>query len=229
MTVQEFSREFDLLFNNINSNASPGFNDYEKSVFLTQAQEFIVMELYKGNSEYFEKTEAVRRYLDPLIITNTQSTQVIVTNAISTNSQCFAIPDNVMYITYEEAKLEYNESEKTALVKPVTQDEYYKVINNPFKGPNLKRVLRLEYGNNGVNTEDCKVELISPYHISKYSMRYLRKPKPIILTDLSSYSLTINNMSTVSECELHENLHRIILNRAGLLAKQAWLSNNNIN
>ena len=39
MTIQEFSNEFDILYNNSMSNAAPGLNEYEKSVFLTQAQE----------------------------------------------------------------------------------------------------------------------------------------------------------------------------------------------
>jgi len=37
MTVEEFSNQFDVLFNNITSNAAPGLNEYEKSVFLTKA------------------------------------------------------------------------------------------------------------------------------------------------------------------------------------------------
>lgn len=42
MTVTEFSYEFDILFNNIASNDAPGLNEYEKSVFLTKAQNEIV-------------------------------------------------------------------------------------------------------------------------------------------------------------------------------------------
>lgn len=42
MTTQEFSSEFDILYNNIMSNAAPGLDEYEKSVFLTKAQEEIL-------------------------------------------------------------------------------------------------------------------------------------------------------------------------------------------
>ena len=42
MTTSEFSNEFDVLYNNIASNAAPGINEYEKSVFLTRAQSEIV-------------------------------------------------------------------------------------------------------------------------------------------------------------------------------------------
>lgn len=37
MTVQEFSHEFDVLYNNITNEVAPGVNEYEKSVFLTRA------------------------------------------------------------------------------------------------------------------------------------------------------------------------------------------------
>lgn len=43
MTTQEFSLEFDVLFNNINSNLSQGLDEYEKSLFLTHAQRELVL------------------------------------------------------------------------------------------------------------------------------------------------------------------------------------------
>lgn len=42
MTNEEFSNEFDVLYNNITSNQAPGLDEYEKSVFLTKAQDEIV-------------------------------------------------------------------------------------------------------------------------------------------------------------------------------------------
>ena len=51
MTLSEFSREFDVLYNNIASGAAPGVNAYEKSLFLTYALETIVKEYYTGNSD----------------------------------------------------------------------------------------------------------------------------------------------------------------------------------
>lgn len=38
----EFSNEFDVVYNNITSNQAPGLNEYEKSVFLTKAQDEII-------------------------------------------------------------------------------------------------------------------------------------------------------------------------------------------
>ena len=51
MTTQEFTDQFDILYNNITSNQAPGLDEYEKSVFLTIAQDDIVKGYYnlKGN------------------------------------------------------------------------------------------------------------------------------------------------------------------------------------
>ena len=68
MTTQEMSNEFDILWNNIMSNQAPGLDEYEKSVFLTQAQEEIVTQLYNGTlGDGFESTEQNREYLSNLI------------------------------------------------------------------------------------------------------------------------------------------------------------------
>lgn len=217
----EFSSEFEILYNNIMSNAAPGLNEYEKSVFLTQAQEQIVIEAYTGNNNNssFEGTEEIRRYLSDLVktyITSTKEDGV----GLSTNSTFFKIPNEVWYITYESVKLlDSNlgcKDSNEALVIPITQDEYWKISKNPFKGPTDRRVLRLDNNSN-------IVELISKYNISTYLIRYLVQPSPIILEDLSSYGITINGVSEITECKLNPVLHRIILNRAVTLAKLAYI------
>lgn len=66
MTNQEFSNEFDVLYNNIMSNQAPGLDEYEKSVFLTKAQDEIVKNYFnpKGNKyqEGFDGNE--KRQID---------------------------------------------------------------------------------------------------------------------------------------------------------------------
>ena len=46
MTTQEFSNEFEVLYNNIMSNQAPGLDEYEKSIFLTKAQEELVRDYF---------------------------------------------------------------------------------------------------------------------------------------------------------------------------------------
>lgn len=67
-SVTEWSTEFDILWNNIMSNQAPGLTKYEKSVFLTRAEEAVVTGIYRGTiSVPFEATEEVTDYLSPLV------------------------------------------------------------------------------------------------------------------------------------------------------------------
>lgn len=219
MTNPEFSIEFDILYNNISSNKAPGLNEYEKSVFLTKAQEQIVTELYSGrNNTYssFEETEELRRYLSSLIVTTgcpTYSEEDKEFIKITNNSMLFVIPENVLFLV-KEVVVSNNYSEID--VYPVSQDELSKIIKNPFRGPSNNRALRLDIGTN-------IVEIIYPSIISTYKVRYIRKPNPIILTDLED-DLSINGISEESECELDSSLHRTILDRAVALALQTMYS-----
>lgn len=216
MTNPEFSIEFDILYNNISSNKAPGLNEYEKSIFLTKAQEQIVTELYSGrNNTYssFEETEELRRYLNSLVVTYGCYKFEGSPNHVTSKSYSFVLPEDLLYITYEVCK---NTSMREFPVYPVSQDELSKIINNPFRGPSKHRVLRLD---NGTNT----VEIISNEEIIMYDIRYIRKPNPIILTDLED-DLSINGISEESECELDSSLHRTILDRAVALALQTMYS-----
>lgn len=219
MTNPEFSIEFDILYNNISSNKAPGLNEYEKSVFLTKAQEQIVTELYSGrNTTYnsFEETEELRRYLSSLIVTTgcpTYSEEDKELIKITNNSMLFVIPENVLFLV-KEVIVSNNYSEID--VYPVSQDELSKTLKNPFRGPSNNRALRLDVGTN-------IVEVIYPSIISTYKVRYIRKPNPIILTDLED-DLSINGVAEESECELDSSLHRTILDRAVALALQTMYS-----
>lgn len=227
MILQEFSNEFDILYNNISSNQAPGLTEYEKSVFLTQAQEETVRELYTGRNSTqnsFEETEELRRCLEDLICTNvleeTSSTED--QKLTERNSYIYSLPEDIMFITYEQVSISKddigcgNEEFRILDVYPTTQDEYSKIKRNPFRGPTKSRVIRLDCGDN-------KVELISNYKINEYKIRYIKKPSPIILEDLED-DLTINNESTATECALNSLIHRTILIKAVNLALQVMYS-----
>lgn len=219
MNINEFSNEFDVL---INSNAGAeafgheqnpfNFDEYEKSVHLSNAQEQLVRELYSGATG-FESTEQVRRYLSPLIETAELSVEKYP-QGISANSKRAFLPDDLMFITLEAAKIAQDIpcfGGKTIEVIPVAQDEYHRIIDNPFRGSNSRRVLRLD---TGVNT----VELISMYNLDSYQVRYIKRPEPIILVDLPEelsigYGVT-KSYNKKRECKLNPDLHRMILDIA---------------
>lgn len=220
MTNEEFSNEFDILINAYSSNdtASPlKFDEYEKSVFLTKAQEEVVKAIYNGDykGKSFEETEEVRRYINNLIYTKILNSHVsIIEDAkILKDAQYFNIyiSPNILYIIYEAA---ISDDDKLGCAKgtelevvPVTHDELHRIKRNPFRGANKRRVLRLDRREN-------IIELISPYHIDKYMLRYLSMPSPIILINLNEEHLSINGSSQQMSCKLNPAIHRLILETA---------------
>ena len=64
MDIKEFSNEFDVLYNNIMSNQAPGLDEYEKSVFLTKAQDYIDFVFTFQGEPVGELNQFPRRNLD---------------------------------------------------------------------------------------------------------------------------------------------------------------------
>lgn len=63
---------------------------------------------------------------------------------------------------------------------------------------------------------------MSAYNIDEYTIRYIKRPTPIILEDLAPYSLSINGETDELECNLNSSIHRSILNRAVDIARATW-------
>ena len=201
MTLEELSNEFDVIINSYDNSQSLVFNEYEKSIYLTKAQEYIIKDLYRN----YEGTEELNSYLKTLIKDKTYTIED------STNIE-LNYPDNFLYILKEYANINTTcKSNNRVDVLPITQDEYNEVIENPFRGSKSK-VLRLE---------ESKIKLITDLPIISYTMTYLSNPSPIILIDLPN-GLTINNESKKSTTiETSESIHREILDKAVQLAIQS--------
>lgn len=234
MTRSEFSDTFTTMLNSYSTQAGFGeqaskrditLDEYEKSLFLTKAQEELVMSCYDGKNVYgdsFESTEELRRHLDSLVKTKVYTLQDTVSGiGVNDKSIFFKLPDDLAFITmeqitYGDASLGcYNGSRIN--VQPVKQDEYNKIKDNPFRGVTKYKALRLDAGE-GV------VEIISKYGIDQYLIRYISKPEPIILEDLPN-GLTIEGISTATECKLNPVLHKTILERAVLMALRTKITN----
>ena len=232
MTTEEFSDNFDTLvssylrfkdFDKKEELDSIEFDEFEKSVYLTMAQKELVIGLYTGKNTFgdsFEVTEEIRRYLDSLvkdkkyIVSDKQS----VDNKLSVSSSIFNLPSDLAYIIYEQVTYASDAAcgaGDIVGVQPVTHDEYNKLRRNPFRGPTRYKALRLDRGMD--SSLYHHVEIVSKYGISAYYLRYLAKPKPIVLEDMPS-DLSVDGESTKTECELNDLLHDTILKRAVQLA-----------
>lgn len=214
MINKEFSDGFDVLLSSYYGPNFPTFDEYEKSIFLTKAQEEITEGLYTGKAlgDSFEDTEQLRRYLSSLVKTVILPCKA-APNGLSDKSVFAVLPDDVWFITYESVTLNGDSScinGKEIQVIPVTQDEYHRIKENPFRKPNSRKALRLDVDNS-------RVELISEEDIRHYLVRYLSRPEPIVLLDLPD-GLSINNVKTETECKLNPGIHKMILEVAVSLA-----------
>ena len=230
-TVAEWSAEFDIMWNNIMSNQAPGLNAYEKSVFLTRAEEDIVMGIYKGSILVpFENTEEVTDYLSPLV-SQADCQSVSDERKVVSGSVIYKLPENVLFRTYEKCVITVdNCGDVDANVVSVTQDEFWRTNRDPFKNGNKRRVLRLSYSDamldgDALDHHQLYSELVSKYPIKSYTVRYIRKPEPIILEAIPQGYPSINGERAVKTCKLHENLHQLILTQAVTLARAVWSAN----
>lgn len=227
MNVQEFSNSFDTLLQpyiakeSFSEQNNLAFDEYEKSIFLTKAQEQIVLELYQE----LEQSEEVRKYLSNLIKTDNyvpigEQDETLINNNFK--SYKVEISNDILFMIYEQCTLSDENNcinNKIVSVVPTIHDDLDKVLKNPFKSPNSRKVIRLDFDN--------KIELISKYSISNYKVRYLKKPNPIILVALED-NLSINNGDTkVSKGETNPILHERIVQRAVQLAVQSKVKSNN--
>lgn len=227
MNVQEFSNSFDTLLQpyiakeSFSEQNNLAFDEYEKSIFLTKAQEQIVLELYQE----LEQSEEIRKYLSNLIKTDNyvpvgEQDETLINNNFK--SYKVEISNSILFMIYEQCTLSDENNcinNKIVSVVPTIHDDLDKVLKNPFKSPNSRKVIRLDFDN--------KIELISKYSISNYKVRYLKKPNPIILVALED-NLSINNGDTkVSNGETNPILHERIVQRAVQLAVQSKVKSNN--
>jgi hypothetical protein len=229
MNIAEISNEFDYAYNNSFSFSAPPINGYEKSIALTQAQEDIVL----AKAAVFEKDERVREQLRdlviPLKIDFDPAMSALNSNLTAlkfhTNSKFFKVPADVWFLLSEYINDQVR-------VIPVTHDEFNINKNNPFKKPNINKAWRLDIANT-IGSDNIR-EIIYPGAISTYTIRYLKKPTPIILEDLTPYSriingltvdTTIDGLTAATGCVLSSEIQRDIIELAVKKAKLAYEEN----
>lgn len=226
MTNQEFSNEFDVLYNNIMSNQAPGLDEYEKSVFLTKAQSEILKNYFnpKGNKYQEGFDDSAKRQIDFSSLVRVAEPTIISSDSsyikMDDRSNLYTIPTDILFIVNETAKLTSGSSSRYLSIVPISFEEYNRLMSKPYKCPLKNQGWRLlQYSNKGV----AEVIVVGGT-LSEYKIRYIKRPKPIILANLDeTYSnVSIDGETSVSECELDPILHPEILQRAVELAKAAY-------
>lgn len=212
-------------------------DEYEKSVLLTQAQDIIVKSYFDGSlnqqSQGFD--DSTRRQVDFSSLikvatlskvdgdTNTFDDRGIVyqmpRKGANTNSTdvLFILNESLTKETYEDDGETVKSSERYVIV-PINYKEYDREMSKPYAQPLKKQAWRL-FQNNATGF-DVNSELIPRHNVKEddnsafiYKIRYVKRPRPIILEDLPN-ELVIDGESTESSCELNPILHMDILNKA---------------
>lgn len=138
MTASEFSNQFDLLWNNIASNQSAGLNEYEKSVFLTKAQNEIVKNYFnpKSNAKQEGFDSTAKRQADFSMLLKTYSQRIGAYTADSPfDPRAFVVtfPKDLFIVINEQVRDET--ATKLRQVIALQYPEYTKLMSKPYKEP----------------------------------------------------------------------------------------------
>ena len=234
MTTSEFSIQFDVLYNNITSNKAPGLNEYEKSVFLTKAQNELVKNYFLPQSNPKQsgfEGNAIRQWdFHSLIRTTEVLNSASPDYLINKDSVMFDISEyNILAIIDESVICDVDPAKELQVI-PISLIEYQRLRKKPYKYPLKGQAWRLI--NTTYKGEEFKemVEIIPEYKYIEcnltYFITFVEYPEPIVLVNLEN-GLSIEGVSTANECKLDSSMHEEILQRAVELAKNAWFGDLN--
>lgn len=183
MTLEEFSTEFDVLYNSITSNAAPGFNDYEKSVLLTLAQEELIKSYFVANNNttgvgldgsqkrHYDFSTLIKIKSLKHIVYDINTTKVQISLLSKDANTLFLIPDDVFLILNEHLIAKDN----NYIVFPISYDTYNLLMSKPFPYPNKRQAWRLD------SSIDGEVAALKVIHVSDD-------------TDISSKNITFESI-----------------------------------
>lgn len=234
MTTQEFSAEFDILYNNIASNQAPGLDEYEKSVFLTKAQEELVKNYFNplGNKYQQGYGDSSKRNinLDKLVEVAEVLLDSTFSNTISIDIRSLtpATYPKALFVLGETVLISNHETgiNKRCTVVELSPGEYSRLMLRPYARPTHTSVWKITGSyDHAIGRNNFEYILpVNAEHADLY-IRYVKYPKPIVLEELEGIS--INGVTEVTECELDEGMHSEILQRAVELAKASYVGDTN--
>jgi len=220
--------ELELRLDRSDSFGSPGYEDFELSSVLTEAQSFYVKkfisELNNRKLEGFEETEIRNQGLSALI--KRGDTLLVSSNQtdVLTNGKFFDLPSDFMFTIFEEVtinKLKCNSTTEYIKgdIRITAHNEIPRLKNNKYHKPYYKNygeclVWRLVFsrevsGENPATTQTSKRHQLmtdGTFNIDIYSINYLRIPNDIIV----DRTTTTNQRN----CIFDESTHTTIIDIA---------------
>lgn len=198
MNLEEFREEFNFKYDAA-SKGGPDIDDYEMSLMLTQA----VKDITEAAIASYESEEASKRLLSGMLSYENGTVNELSKLKKFTKYEV-TLPKNLMAILREEPEIEscvnYPEIVSCRI------DEFNSIINNPFKRPSFRKVLRMER-----NQESILVFTSS--ELKSYKFTYVKDISPIIVRDLED-GLSIEGITTTSTTKLPSFIHSKIIDLA---------------
>jgi len=157
MNTEEFSNEFDILYNSITSNQAPGLDEYEKSVFLTRAQEELIRNyfnpLHSKDGQGFDGNQKRQYDFSTLLCTaELQDVTMLAEDIIPSIDPSFNFTSfdsrSYIYKAPTDLFLSVNESiedsaKRKYSVLPISYNEYIRLISKPYGYPLKRQAWRL--------------------------------------------------------------------------------------
>lgn len=228
MTPIECSNEFDVLVNNINDNAAPGFTQYEKSIFLNKALEELFDAVFNPkNNKQIEGFSLSLGDTKRILLHNYQKFASIdvdsASEARSINGVTCTLVDQEGRKVYALIKEVANSESGPKPVFEINTNDFLTLISKPYPHPHKGYVVKTTIGDN-------KFEYVAPagFDIVSITFEYIIRPLPIMLNDTET-DLSIDGVFGSAEGtmgDIDESLHHAIVQRAVELAKLTYHSNN---
>lgn len=167
--------------------------------------------LVEINDEVLDTEQIVGGYLNPSIISLNATGDI---ETYDDRGVFVNLPPNLLFVLNEKV---IDVEGKNYVVVPINYREYDRQMSRAYTQPLKKQAWRLF---NDSNAELLKAELIPVRGttIDSYKVRYIRRPRPIVLVDLTADNLDIEGTSIPTDCELNPIIHLDILNKAVELA-----------
>lgn len=211
MTLKEMELEFQFKYDSASSGA-PDLNSYEISLCLTQA----ARDLIKASYLNYEKNEVSRRIVNPFLENKQFINPSEVTNNFTDFKEYHLDYSDVDYLYRVRDKVKLSNCTLAPKVEVMRKDNYQEYLNNPFKQPNKRKVLREDKDNK-------TVIILSSEALERYEITFIVRDKPIIIRDFQDDPTlmgdeTIEGLNTESQTLIPELFHDKIVDRAVQLA-----------
>ena len=229
MTANEMADELELRLDRSDSFGSPGYEDFDITSVLTEAQWLYIKkfasELNNRKGQGFEETEVRNQGLSALIKQGANLTVSATQVGVLDNGKFFDLPDDFMYTIYEEAMIDKDDCTTTetdttkAWIDVVSHDEIWQYKFNKYKKPyytdyGWSRVWRLVYQRETSGSIPAspatpkRHQLVTDgtFNVNSYTINYLTTP-PEITVDRTTPGNQRN-------CILDESTHTVVVDIA---------------